>query len=69
MHAALRPSLHLPDEKLLQWTPIGFQCIPAENIWYLYTASQHNKFMQRRRATDVPVGTGAVRISVFYVDC
>ena len=25
--------------------------------------------MRRRRATDVPVGTGAVRISAFYVDC
>ena len=24
---------------------------------------------RRRRATDVPVGTGAVRVSVFYVDC
>ena len=44
VHAALRLSLPLPDEKLLSWTSIGvyYNAFLHQKNWYLYTATQHN---------------------------
>ena len=66
VHATIRPSIILTDEKLLSWTIS--QCIAISScikIFAIFIPQVSTTiFMPRWRATDVPVGTGGFPLSM-----